>query len=308
MPATIEQLTGEVDALTEKVTQLSNLLALFQVNGLADAFDGSGNQTFGGGVMRLDKTGIQIKSPSATAVPAVYWLPEFSSTPDAYVPRGEIRGSAALGVISALIQPIASLITGTYFSHFYGSVSTYGDNKNAESSIAAVTPTIPAAIVKCISIEADVAGTQVTRHVQIIAPLYLDPFSSDPTTVLDGYLWYRSDLFRFRAYSNGIVGNLGMEIQSAAAAAVATGGTITTAGVSAARVAPTGAVTGVILAVGTTGGQMCQVVNESSASRSVTFAVAATSNVANGVSSVIAGLRARSFVWNSVTALWYPCI
>ena len=139
-------------------------------------------------------------------------------------------------------------------------------------------------------------------------PFWFIDQAGDPTTTLsDGMAWYNGTLKRLRIRSNGITGNLGIEIQSASAAAVATNGTITTAGVSVARVAPAGAVTGVILAVGTTGGQVCTVVNESVAANTVTFAASGTSNVADGTSSVIAGLNARRFVWDSGTSLWYPC-
>jgi hypothetical protein len=92
--------------------------------------------------------------------------------------------------------------------------------------------------------------------------------------------------------------------QSATAPDVANSGTIATAGVSSvARVAPTGARTGVILAAGTWDGQICHVINESA--NTVTFAAAATSNVADGTSAVVAALRSMTFVWNSSTSRWY---
>ena len=72
------QLTAEVDALSAKVTQMKNLLALFMVNGLADAFDGTGNQTFGGGRYRLNRTGLQIIADNGTTdPPGLFWLPSF---------------------------------------------------------------------------------------------------------------------------------------------------------------------------------------------------------------------------------------
>ena len=94
-------------------------------------------------------------------------------------------------------------------------------------------------------------------------------------------------------------------VQSATSNAVATGGTITTAGVSSARVNPAGAVTGVILQAGTVAGQEVWVVNEAAAANTVTFAAAGTSNVADGASSALAGVVARKFVWDSVAALWF---
>lgn len=92
--------------------------------------------------------------------------------------------------------------------------------------------------------------------------------------------------------------------QSATAAATATSGTITTAGVSVARVSPAGAITGVILQAGTFPGQTVAVVNEAVAANTVTFAASGTSNVADGTSSVIAGLTGRTFVWTG--SLWHP--
>lgn len=94
-------------------------------------------------------------------------------------------------------------------------------------------------------------------------------------------------------------------VVSATAAVVATGGTITTAGVTVARVNPGAAVTGVILEAGSLDGQVCTVVNTSASADSVTFAAAATSNVASGTSAVIAGVTGQMFVWSEAAALWF---
>lgn len=93
--------------------------------------------------------------------------------------------------------------------------------------------------------------------------------------------------------------------QSSSAPAVASSGTISTAGLAVSRVAPAGAVTGVILQAGSYPGQMVWVVNESVAANTITFAASGTSNVADGTSDVINGLTGRRFVWDSVTSLWY---
>ena len=93
--------------------------------------------------------------------------------------------------------------------------------------------------------------------------------------------------------------------QSSTAPAVATSGTITTSGVTSARVSPSGAVTGVILQAGTFAAQEVIVVNEAVGANTVTFAASGTSNVADGTSDVIAGLTARKFVWDTGTSLWY---
>lgn len=72
-----------------------------------------------------------------------------------------------------------------------------------------------------------------------------------------------------------------------------------------ARSAPAGAITGVILQAGTANGQRVTVVNESAAANTITFAAAGTSNVADGVTTVIPGLRASTFWWNASTGRWY---
>lgn len=91
---------------------------------------------------------------------------------------------------------------------------------------------------------------------------------------------------------------------SAAVAAVITGGTITTLGVSIARVAPAGAVTSAIMQPGVFNGQTCFVVNEAASGDSVTFAAASTSNVSGGTATVIAGGVVSQFMWNVALALW----
>lgn len=110
-------------------------------------------------------------------------------------------------------------------------------------------------------------------------------------------LWY--------PIANGTIGGTFAPLQSATAPAIATSGTITTAGVGVARVSPAAAVTGIILQAGTIPGQEVWVVNEAAAANSVTFAAAGTSNVADGAGAAIAGVTARKFVWDSGTSLWY---
>lgn len=96
-------------------------------------------------------------------------------------------------------------------------------------------------------------------------------------------------------------------IESPTAPVVAASGTIATAGLETSRVAPSAARAAIILAVGTYPGQRVTVINESAAANTVTFDVVANSHVADGVSSVIAGLNARTFVWDSIAGTWFPC-
>jgi len=91
---------------------------------------------------------------------------------------------------------------------------------------------------------------------------------------------------------------------SGVATTLVSGGTISTSGLTVQRVAPNTVVTGVILQAGYRPGQQFALINEAQQS-SITFAAPSVSNVADRTADVIAGLTARSFVWNSVTARWY---
>jgi parallel beta-helix repeat protein len=71
------------------------------------------------------------------------------------------------------------------------------------------------------------------------------------------------------------------------------------------RLSAAAAVTGVILPVGTYAGQEVVLINESAAANTITMAAAGTSNVADGISCVIAGLTQKTFRWNTGTSLWY---
>ncbi len=97
-------------------------------------------------------------------------------------------------------------------------------------------------------------------------------------------------------------GNLAVG-QSASAPALAASGTIATANLGESRVAPTANVASIVLAAGTVAGQEVSVVNQSAFT--ITFAASGTSNVADGVSAIIAANRKMDFTWNSANSLWY---
>jgi hypothetical protein len=97
--------------------------------------------------------------------------------------------------------------------------------------------------------------------------------------------------------------------QSGVVTTLSTGNTITpgtSGGYGSLRVTAGAAVTGIILTPGTKPGQELTIIHEGAAANTITFAAAGTSNVADGVSDVITGPSARTYVWDSVTALWYP--
>jgi hypothetical protein len=84
---------------------------------------------------------------------------------------------------------------------------------------------------------------------------------------------------------------------------LATGGTISTGLGGNVSVSPLSAVTGVIIAAGQRDGQRLTVVNLSP--NTITFATAATSNVAAGTGATVPATTNRLFIWNAAQALWY---
>jgi hypothetical protein len=113
-----------------------------------------------------------------------------------------------------------------------------------------------------------------------------------------------SYVVQLTADANGVTASNGLNLgQSSSAPALANNGTIATTNTPVSRVSPAGAVTGIILQAGVKAGQQCIVVNESA--NSITFAAAATSHVADGVSAVISAQRSMAFTWDTSTALWY---
>jgi hypothetical protein len=63
------------------------------------------------------------------------------------------------------------------------------------------------------------------------------------------------------------------------------------------------AYTGLIISAGVYQGQTVTIINQSA--NALTFAVAGTSNVADGVLDIIAANTARTFAWDTGTSLWY---
>jgi len=166
MPATIDQLQFEVDDLTRKVTDLSNLLALLQINGLNDAFDGSGDQTFGGGFMRLNKRGEQFAAPSVgDTVKAIFFVAKLVVDPTAETRYSWIDGYVGTGETGIAMNAI--------------------DGSTAARMFMFANAATPAS------------------WVGVEPALRLQNLTADPSYLADGLMWYRSDLDTFRVRANG---------------------------------------------------------------------------------------------------------
>lgn len=94
----------EAASLEQRLTFLENIVANWMQNGAEDMFGQSGGQVYGGGVMRLDNNGIQIKTPTSGELPAIFWMDTgFSTDPASEVPKTRLV-SQVNGVLNATIQ------------------------------------------------------------------------------------------------------------------------------------------------------------------------------------------------------------
>jgi hypothetical protein len=82
--------------------------------------------------------------------------------------------------------------------------------------------------------------------------------------------------------SNGTFADAGVNNAGAIASSATLAVTVSSNAVGTIRTQPAAAVTGIILAVGSTNGQRVTVFNESAAANTITFAASGTSNVADG--------------------------
>ncbi len=249
--------------------------------------DGSGPT---GDILNVNTVNARVELPNGAA------LAMFS---DAYTTLGlQLKG----GTIAPLASTSAAAITNG------ATITTAG---------VGIARVAPASAVTGIILQAGTFnGQQVWVSNEAAVANTVSFASSGTSAVADGqndvipglsarlYVW-NSVNFLWYATPQTVNGTL-TTVQSATASAVATNGTITTAGVGVARVAPSAAVTGIILQAGTLNGQQCWVVNEAAVANSLAFAASGTSLVADGVNDLLPGLSARLYVWDSPSRCGMP--
>ena len=160
---------------------------------------------YGGGVMRLDKNGIQVVAPLSEVVGLWFTNTFSSSLPSDVLPRAYISGFNSSDDTDTHITKSARSTNYRATDILFATDA----NANAYADILAQGPGESAEIKAQVTL---VSGT-VTPRVSIIgAPLCLDSVSSDYShTLLDGQEWYRSDIDTFRVRANGITRNLTMD-------------------------------------------------------------------------------------------------
>src|SRR5579863_4304413 len=193
-----------------------------------------------------------------------------------------------------------------------GTIATAGITVSRVSPASAITGIILAAGTEpgqiCIVVNEAVAANSLTFNTTPATANVADSATAAPLYGLQARLFtWDSGTSLWYEHSPLNSGTLS-PLQSATAVAIASSGTIATAGIGVSRLAPAGAVTGIIMQAGTIPGQMCLVVNESAVGDTITFnTTPATANVADSATELaIPGLTARLYVWDSGTSLWYP--
>lgn len=109
------------------------------------------------------------------------------------------------------------------------------------------------------------------------------------------------------ADGNGFLGMTAPVLKSTGGTpqAIATGNTVVVGNVGKVRLNPAGVVTGIIMPVGQYDGQLVTLLNIAVAANTIAFAVAGTSNVADGATTAIAGVTGRMLQWDATAALWF---
>lgn len=131
---------------------------------------------------------------------------------------------------------------------------------------------------------------------------------SQDSLMLVGQIKSDSGNFSTDGAGNLNVATLAAAQQTGTVSTIAGAGTITvgtSGGNGSLRVTAAGAVTGVILTAGTRAGQKLSIIHEGAAANTITFAASGTSNIADGTSAVLAGLRKLELEWDASTSLWY---
>lgn len=186
----------ELIALTNRLAEVEERLALYEVNGLADAFSGQGNQTFGGGRMRLSKYGIQMKVPNNLSVPVLMFTPTFQETSSPSMPNVQlktfIRGTT--GYSQAVLSAEHSALLQASLTIQAGQSQSYWELLAGDLTAGAGTPNA------VITGWVDDSGEY---YVAVSAPLRVAVLAADPATLQDGEIWYNSTSNTFKVRQAG---------------------------------------------------------------------------------------------------------
>lgn len=177
----------------EQIDELKGILNRWKFNGAEDMLGGGGYQRFGGNIMRLDGSGVQMIAPTSAGGGKIIWFfDQFYTSPEDSPP-------STLGYLLGRVDP--DLPVTEIDLH-----ASAGGIPDAELRLSA-GPLISRAILETQhtgEVARLTARARENRHeLQAESPLWLDTGTSDPPAFEDGYIWYRSDLNEFRVRVGG---------------------------------------------------------------------------------------------------------
>ena len=200
----VTRLERRLQALEERVGPYMTQLDIMRTSGLNDLLTGHGYQRYGAGNMRTHLTGQQILVPdSNTDIYTIYWTPEFfSSTP----PAG--RGATLFSKRNAndaylQLRTTSDISDSTPSTYALLELDAWDDAGGAY----AITQVLFNSNLAKIEVTSDGAGI----YAYISPAMRLASQASDPVTLSDGLVWYRSDTDKFRGRANSATDNFAME-------------------------------------------------------------------------------------------------
>ena len=185
---------ADFDELKESFDRYKKVVDTLLVNLLQPALDVPGTLRTGGNLQDIGTQGIQVKSGSG-GTNMVYFVPSLSPDPNGQDIKSRIQGtnSATIATLTA-----ASSITSLGLQ---GSVFTYASDQANDVAGIRLDPLTPDIVqntnVDLYAQRSNSFGNMVLTNIVF----RLASFTSDPASLADGDMWYRSDtdVIRYRA-------------------------------------------------------------------------------------------------------------
>lgn len=205
-------MSEETWALEQRIAELEAQLALL-ANNNPDLFSGPGRMHFGGKVMRLDKHGMQVDAGNANEVTVIYFtdglLPD-PSDPPSNASLARIYAHAGTGNVRNAVLSQEILTDPTVGTHDWHVQVQHLASKGTGVDAGWIMWKAGQDSDTSVYGYAELYVSEAGRYFKLTnLTLRLASFGvSDPGTLQDGDLWYRSDTDKFRARVNGATESL----------------------------------------------------------------------------------------------------
>ena len=208
----VRKLRGELAILRNEYAQVRGRQDVWAANGLDDLDAGHGFQRYSGGKIMLDQNGMILITQGASR-PSIWALDEYSTTPASTYPHATDDSIVDIPSTLADYRRWARYSATKYVLDEVKVENDAGFKGQANFYIANETDTTGIQVLRY-------EGAPTQRYTLMRGPLILSQETADfTTTLVEGMIWYRTDLFKFRARINGATENLATETYAAPATA-----------------------------------------------------------------------------------------